>query len=233
MIDRKYPHGTWTHVYTNGSSQNAVSNGGSGVFIKLQDRSSHSISVPSGILCSNYRAEMQVLTIATDYLITTQEDVGDNLVLLTDSLSALQALMAATSDQLTENLLKNLSSLLQDRRVVLQWIPAHVGVPGNERADQFAKEGSKQHQTKTRMTYRESKTLLKTKLKNQWRDDTDGYQPLKDSIHQLDRKGQVSIYRLRTGHCKLHQRLKRLGLHPTASCECGLSDQTPRYILQD
>ncbi|XP_064646759.1 uncharacterized protein LOC135499744 [Lineus longissimus] len=167
-----------------GSSQIAVSNGGSGVFIKLQDRSSHSISVPSGILCSNYRAEMQALTSATDYLITTQEDVGDNLVLLTDSLSALQALMAATSDQLTENLLKNLSSLLQDRRVVLQWIPAHVGVPGNERADQLAKEGSKQHQTKTRMTYRESKTLLKTKLKNQWRDDTDRYQPWKDSIHQ-------------------------------------------------
>ncbi|XP_064622623.1 uncharacterized protein LOC135484859 [Lineus longissimus] len=196
MIDRKYPHSTWTHVYTDGSSQNAVSNGGSGVFIKLQDRSSHSISVPSGILCSNYRAEMQALTSATDYLITTQEDVGDNLVLLTDSLSALQALMAATSDQLTENLLKNLSSLLQDRRVVLQWIAAHVGVPGNEREDQLAKEGSKQHQTETRMTYRESKTLLKTKLKNQWRDDTDGYQPWKDSIHQLDSNGQDSIYRL-------------------------------------
>jgi hypothetical protein len=37
MIDQKYPQDTWTHVYTDGSSQDAVRNGGSGVFIKFPD----------------------------------------------------------------------------------------------------------------------------------------------------------------------------------------------------
>jgi ribonuclease HI len=61
-------------------------------------------------------------------LITTNGP-GNNLALLTDSLSALHALQVSTSDQLQINI----SRLLQSRRVVLQWIPAHVGVPGNER----------------------------------------------------------------------------------------------------
>jgi hypothetical protein len=65
-------------------------------------------------------------------------------LVLTDSLAALQALNPATSDQLTEKLLLNLSRLLHPKRVVLlkQWIPANVEIPGNERVDHLAKEGS-------------------------------------------------------------------------------------------
>jgi hypothetical protein len=48
------------------------------------------------------------------------------------------------------------------------------------------------------------KTLIKARQKIQWREETDGYQVDKDSIHQLERNAQVTIYRLRTGHCRLH-----------------------------
>jgi hypothetical protein len=34
MIDRRYPHSEWTHVYTDGSATEAVRNGGSGVYVK-------------------------------------------------------------------------------------------------------------------------------------------------------------------------------------------------------
>jgi hypothetical protein len=54
----------------------------------------------------------------------------------------------------------------------------------------------------------------------------------KDSIHQLERNTQVTIYWLRAGHCRLHQYLRKMGLHPTALCECGLSEQMPEHILQ-
>jgi hypothetical protein len=30
----------------------------------------------------------------------------------------------------------------------------------------------------------------------------------------------------------LHQHPRKMGLHPTALCECGLSEQTPEHILQ-
>jgi hypothetical protein len=49
-----------------------------------------------------------------------------------------------------------------------------VGVPGNEKADHLAKEGSYMHQPRTRVTYREAKTLIKARQKIQWREETDG-----------------------------------------------------------
>jgi len=231
MIDQKYPQQHWTLVYTDGSSQNAVRNGGSGVFIKFPDQSTHSIASAAGELCSNYRAEIQALTIASEYLITAK-NTGDKIVLLTDSLSALQALRAPSADQLTENLKVNLSLLQQSRRTVLQWIPAHVGIPGNEKADQLAKEGSRMQQPNTSMTYNEARTLIKAKQRTRWSDETDGYSRLKDSIHQLERRGQVIIYRLRTGHCRLNQHMRKLGLRTSANCECGLEEQSPKHILQ-
>ena len=151
--------------------------------------------------------------------------------LITDP--ALQTIKAAAApDQTMENLISNLNRLLTSRRVVLQWIPAHVGVPGNEKADHLAKEGSQMQQTCTSVTYQEAKTLVRARQQNQWRDETDGYQAEKDGIHQLERKGQVTIYRLRTGHCRLHKHMRKLGLCPTALCECGLGNQTPEHILQ-
>jgi hypothetical protein len=64
-------------------------------------------------------------------------------------------------------------------------------------------------QPSTNMTF--SDALLKAKQRIQWRDATDGYQPERDSIHQLVRKCKVSIYRLRTGLCRLHQHRRKLG----------------------
>jgi hypothetical protein len=64
----------------------------SDIFVKHPDGDSHSISVPAGVLCSNYRAELQSITTAVGYLAKNKAKCGDNIVLLTDSLSALQVI---------------------------------------------------------------------------------------------------------------------------------------------
>lgn len=56
-------------MYTDGSVQDAITNGSSGVYIKSPDGKTEEISEPAGALCSNYRAEVQALTTATDYLL--------------------------------------------------------------------------------------------------------------------------------------------------------------------
>ena len=53
-----------------------------------------------------------------------------------------------------------------------------------------------------------------------------------DSIHQLDRAAQVTIFRLRTGHCQLLSHLHRLKISHTDECPCGTGPQTPNHILQ-
>ena len=231
MIQDRYPHNTWIHAYTDGSAKNAVRNGGSGVFIRYTDRTSTSLSLPVGDLSSNYRAELQALIAASEHL-TTEGWQHQNISLLTDSLSALQSLMTGPTDILTRQLQETLSTLSQENNVVLQWIPAHVGIAGNEKADSLAKAGSKLPQLHTPTSYSEAKTLLKRRFRADWRTKTDGYIPEEDAIHQLDRKSQTTIFRLRTGHCGLNKHLKRLGLRDTAHCECGSEEQTPEHILQ-
>ena len=61
-------------------------------------------------------------------------DQTSNVVFLTDSRSALDALQNQNEP--------HLNGTLEKRRVVLQWIPAHCGINGNEMADKLAKRGA-------------------------------------------------------------------------------------------
>ena len=230
MQDR-YPKSTWTHVFTDGSAENAVRDGGSGAYIRRPDGTTSSLSTPAGDLSSNYRAELHALKAATEHLI--EEDWSQrNIVLLSDSLSALQSLMNGPTDLRTQQLLNSLCALSSNNKVVLQWVPAHVGIAGNETADRLAKAAANFPQLHLSTSYKEVKTILKQKQKSAWRLKTNGYDPKKDQINTLDRRTQTTIFRLRTGHYGLRKHLKILGLADSAHYECGSEEQTREHILQ-
>jgi ribonuclease HI len=231
MINERYPAHSWIQAYTDGSAEKAVQNAGSGVYIKLTDSSTLTHSLPVGKRCSNYRAEMQALTSAALQL-NERGEKGQNIVFLTDSKSALQALSAGPSDTLTRQLQENTHLLSEHNNVVLQWIPAHVGIAGNEAADKLAKEATKQIQPQPPTSYEEAKTLLKNNFRSDWKTKNGGYLPSDDSLHTLNRHSQTKIFRLRTGHCGLQKHMKRMGLAETARCQCGEEEQTPFHILQ-
>ena len=48
----------------------------------------------------------------------------------------------------------------------------------------------------------------------------------------LQRAQQTTIFRLRTGHCRLLNHMYRLGLSHTPECPCQTGLQTPEHILQ-
>ena len=53
-----------------------------------------------------------------------------------------------------------------------------------------------------------------------------------DNIHQLDRAAQVTMFRLRTGHCQLFSHLHRLKISHSDECPWGTDPRTPNHILQ-
>ena len=70
------------------------------------------------------------------------------------------------------------------------------------------------------MSYSEAKAILRDNVRTQWRQRPDTGTE-EDSIHQLDRAAQVTIFRLRTGHCQLLSHLHRLKNSHSDECLCG------------
>ena len=131
-----------------------------------------------------------------------------------------------------QGLHSSLAKLTAQFTVSLQWVPAHVGLTGNEKADRLAKIGSQGPQTQNPVTYREAKTLLHSRYNGDWKKYNDGYQAHLDPICRLERAQQTTIFRLRTVHCGLSAHLKRIGISDTSLCECRQADQTPDHVLQ-
>ena len=129
-------------------------------------------------------------------------------------------------------------------RVVLQWVPAHTGIPGNERADALAKKGASLPQPDTPVAYSTCCQIIKANSKEEWLNTwtmgTTGRpmykhmtKPLlKDPINELSRKDQSLIFQLRTGHVPLNCHLNRIGVKPSAACSlCDYPTETVDHLL--
>ncbi|KAK7109741.1 hypothetical protein V1264_013730 [Littorina saxatilis] len=230
--DDLYPPSSWTHVFTDGSADGAVRNGGSGIYIRFTDGERQSLAVPGGKLCSSFRAEVLAIKTAADFLSSCDKPPG-SISIFTDSMSTLQTLESTDPDPLIQTLKASLNTLTVRTATTLQWVPAHVGLPGNEQADRLAKEGSQLTQPSNPASYEETKTLVRSKFRADLVAQNGGYRTDQDPIRKLKRNQQTLIFRLRTGYCGLRAHLKRIGIIDTALCECGQADQTPSHMLQD
>ena len=243
-----YPD-NWTHIYTDGSAFKATVNAGYGALLCFPDGSSHEISSACGAVCSNYEAEILAIQAALEYLSRYCHDETKitNTVIFSDSKSTLQAL---GSDGLSTPriiaLKQEASNFIsfRKRRLVLQWIPGHAGIPGNEKADRLAKHGSGLEQPQISTTYQTAKQIIKNNYKEEWMNSwargTTGrvlYNHMSttktnDPIRLLNRKHQSHIFQLRVQHTPLNNHLNRINPeYPPMCVLCDSPHETVDHIL--
>ena len=63
-LQTHHPKESWTHVYTDGSAENAVRNGGVGFYIQYPEGKEDKISLANGLCSTNYKAEAEALKTA-------------------------------------------------------------------------------------------------------------------------------------------------------------------------
>ena len=73
LIADRFPHTAWTHVCSDGSTEEGMKNGGSGVYIRYSDGDTTSLSVPGGRQCSNYRSEVLAISTAAEHLLESRK----------------------------------------------------------------------------------------------------------------------------------------------------------------
>ena len=221
---------TWIRVYTDGSAEQATRNGGAGVFIQYPDGAEDSLTFATGITSTNYKAEAVAIEKGA-ISIQNKQLPPQNIVFLSDALSVVEALKRNNHKELN-NLSQAILNLCEHHIVVIQWIPSHCGLYGNEKADSLAKEASSSEQPEEATSYEEEKTLIKRNQQEFWKTRHPN-ENKKDPYYLLTRREQVIVFRLRTGHNKLRRHLyNKLKIGDTDQCPCGENIEDTDHILQ-
>ena len=171
---------------TDGSATYAIQDGGAGGIQYLPNEDTIESATAPGKHCTTYAAEVKALSQGPQAILNIGGNRKEDVVFLTDSKSVLDAF--ACHGEYT--LRVKLSKLLESRRVVIQWIPAHCGISGNEKANELAKRGANMQQENILIKIKQKKTIIKNMFR---------VKKIQDDYHKLDRVGQVILIRLRTG----------------------------------
>ena len=159
--------------------------------------------------CSIFTAELYAIYRALRYIKTNQE--YNRFVIFCDSSGALQALQHMHSRNYIVIRIKKLIKLIEsdNKEITLEWIPSHVGIKGNEIADQNAKEALNRNSfINILYCYEDYKNIMKKEIMKQWQEEWDQYDTYLHNIkpkignwnssYQKDRR-EVAICRLRLG----------------------------------
>ncbi|GFT85164.1 reverse transcriptase [Trichonephila clavipes] len=122
------------------------------------------------------------------------------------------------------------------------WVPSHVGVPGNERADQKAKQGAKSTQPEVPLTLRRAKSIISTYIDKYtaMTQKTKSFGKPWETLatvcpipRHLERAKAVACFRLTTGHDFLGVYLHWLGVAANEVCPiCGHARMDDDHLLQ-
>ncbi|GFV68688.1 RNase H domain-containing protein [Trichonephila clavipes] len=215
-------------AYTDGSSDRSLSNGGAGIILLLPDGNNYKHKINTGIIASNFTSEL--VAIREALLLFQQNphviDSTEGLVIFSDPKSAIEAIRNGETN-ISCDIITLLEQLHNKRKsCILQWIPAHVNIEGNECADSLAKEARDIEHKCTTITLDDANAVAKHRIMN--------HTFKKPLVTEFDcpRIITSTIARLRTEH------LKGMKIHPDKTrsyvqCKhCPDLQLTPNHILE-
>jgi ribonuclease HI len=109
--------------------------------------------------------------------------------------------------------------------VILLWTPAHVGVPGNERADKAAKKGAQGGKDADPTT---SLLYIKERITKRQNDQRKKIHPL---LGSAPKALSARLLQLRCGHAAIGTYRKRFLKSQTEECECGERRQDTTHLV--
>ena len=221
--------GTW--VWSDGSAEAGVSSGGGGgTLLILRSGECREIRVAAGLVCSSTRTELFAMRAAVEEVSGLSGGLATGpAVLCSDSQASLLLVAGGAGPQQTPigadiwRLLGVISARGQD--VVLQWVPTHFGLPGNEQADVLAKEVSELAQEVPTDVRSITKAVARSVnrawrlswpdslFRRIWRDRMPSPAPGED------RGAAVDVHQLRAGNWgRSRQFIHRIGRLPAPAC---------------
>lgn len=234
------------HIYTDGSKSDSgrVS---SAFFVKEKDlKFKYRITDKLTI----YTAELVAIRETLNWVIQNENRFNNvhNIAIFSDSKSSLESLNKEKSAERPNLLIEILETLTKiHTKITFVWIPAHVGLPGNEIADQLAKSAINSANIDLEVAFeaRELYPMVQQYITKKWQECWDKnptlnhYKILEPKVNNKGkfigkncRKNQVQITRLRLGACCLNTHLQKIGCHPDGLCDsCKVPDTIEHFIL--
>ena len=195
---------------------------------------------------SIYTAELLAIKSAIDHSLTL---TTNSIVIVTDSQSAIQAISSIGYHHPIVNHIRDLI-ISSDTRFTLCWVPSHVGVPGNDQADELARKSIVDlPETPFSLPRSDLKLHIKNKIHTTWHRAWNDI-PLTNKLREIlpsisskfvdknPRHWSVPLTRILIGHTRLtHGFLMTGGPRPyCADCLVPLTvkhiiSECPNYVL--
>lgn len=236
-------------IYTDGSLIQGAHADGYAVWIPHEN---HKIRGSLSTFASIFSAEAKAIISALDWIICNPEFTYH---ILTDSRSVLQAMVNFRTNEIINpyifEIKKKVAFILKRsthmRPLIFTWIPAHVGIDGNEAVDGLAKEA-------TALSY-ENKSTPFSDFKRRWKElstkDTRNLNAAEGQVKgiiyfqrlvtdsskawfskvRMSMRQIVTLNRLRANHYSSAASLARKNILESSVCECGNPVQNADQLL--